>query len=784
MVFPRRAFLKSSSFLASAFALPGFYVPSFATENALEQLPVGIAPAPVPFSHFADRLHAFIWRNWPLVPLAKLAAILQATPEQVRAVGMSMGLPDQKEISTDQQRRSYITIIRRNWHLLPYDQLLQLLDWTPAHMAYMLREDDFLFIKLGSLKPKCDPLRYAPPDERTSARAREIATTIKLAIPDASSGSAQPLFSFLSDLSAALQANPNSSKSEASTENPAPRFCYSYFALYGDPLLEPNLDPYPEPFLQRLASLGVNGVWLQAILQKLAPFPWVSETAAQQADRKKRIENLRVLVQKAARHGIGIYLYLNEPRTLPQSFFAKHPELKGVSVGDYASLCTSNPDVRNALTDAVAHIAGAVPDLAGFFTISASENLTNCWSHGGGRNCPRCSKRSAAEVIAEVNTAFFKGIQQAGSKADLLVWDWGWRDEWVEEIIQRLPTKVALMSVSEWNIPIKRGGVDSIVGEYSISTVGPGPRATRHWALAKKRSLRAIAKIQAGNTWELSAVPYIPALENVARHAVQLKERGVDGLMLGWTLGGYPSPNLQIACDIATSPGDENSSTDDQVQRAMERVAADRFGPALSAAIVRAWKAFSAAFSEFPYHIGTVYNAPMQFAPSNLLWANPTGYSATMIGFPYDDLTSWRQVYPVKVFIAQFTKIADGFDAAIAALRRETTSTKTSAAFQKALESEVNVATAASIHFRSTANQARFVELRDQLKKEPQQTAIRDELLQVLRSEIELARQLHGIQSRDSRIGFEATNHYFYIPQDLLEKIINCEHLLAHFRGT
>ena len=50
---------------------------------------------------------------------------------------------------------------------------------------------------------------------------------------------------------------------------------------------------------------------------------------------------------------------------------------------------------------------------------------------------------------------------------------------------------------------------------------------------------------------------------------------------------------------------------------------------------------------------------------------------------------------------------------------------------------------------------------------------------EVLRAEIQLARQLHQIQSRDSRIGFEATNHYYYIPQDLLEKILNCEHLLT-----
>ena len=54
----------------------------------------------------------------------------------------------------------------------------------------------------------------------------------------------------------------------------SPRFCYSYFALYGDPLLNTEIDPYPDGYLARLAEAGVDGVWLQAVLYKLAPFPW------------------------------------------------------------------------------------------------------------------------------------------------------------------------------------------------------------------------------------------------------------------------------------------------------------------------------------------------------------------------------------------------------------------------------------------------------------------------------------------------------------------------------
>ncbi len=39
-----------------------------------------------------------------------------------------------------------------------------------------------------------------------------------------------------------------------------PRYVYSYFALYGDPLMEEQVDPFPDGFLDRLARVGVNGV--------------------------------------------------------------------------------------------------------------------------------------------------------------------------------------------------------------------------------------------------------------------------------------------------------------------------------------------------------------------------------------------------------------------------------------------------------------------------------------------------------------------------------------------
>ena len=734
------------------------------------ELPMGSAPAPLAFKHFPDRLHACVWRNWTLVPPARLAEVVGATEEQILEIGKSMGLDEAPAISVEQWRRSYITIIRRNWHILPYEQLLTLLDWTPEEMAYTLREDDFLYIKLGRLKPKCEPLQYADPSDEAKARAAEIATIVKGAFPGGAVKTEEALFEFIAELSEP----PESPRPPITDSAFSPRFCSSYFTMYGDPLLETEADSLPEGYLARLAESGVDGVWMQAVLYKLTPYPWDPELSARY---EERLANLKELVARARKYGVGIYLYLNEPRAMPLAFYEERPELKGVVEGDYAAMCTSAPEVRDYIRNAVKLICERVPDVAGFFTISGSENLTNCWSHHKGTQCERCGKREPAEVIAEFNSLIPEGIAAAKCDARFIAWDWGWNDAWIEGIVERLPSGVSIQSVSEWSIPITRGGIKSEIGEYSISVVGPGPRATRTWGFARERGLRRIAKIQANNTWELSSVPYIPAVENVAQHASNLRKADVNGLMLGWTLGGCPSPNLEVVAEM----GRGGERTVDEV---MTAVATQRHGSELAPAVVDAWKTFSAAFREFPYHGGLVYNAPQQMGPANLLWEAPTGYRSTMVGIPYDDLKNWRAVYPPEVFVGQFTKVADGFDAAVADLRAAAKGVEAEARFKEALASELDVMEVCAIHYHSVANQGRFVMARDALAAattpEARQAAAAT-LEVVLKSEIELATRLFAIQSRDSRFGFEASNHYFYVPVDLVEKVVSCQDLLSRW---
>jgi hypothetical protein len=179
-----------------------------------------------------------------------------------------------------------------------------------------------------------------------------------------------------------------------------------------------------------------------------------------------------------------------------------------------------------------------------------------------------------------------------------------------------------------------------------------------------------------------------------------------------------------------------------------------------------------------------VYNAPLQIGPANLLWAAPTGYLATMVGIPYDDLDRWRAVYPPEVFAQQLRKTADGFEEGAALLRR-LAEEKGSGVEAGALREEAALTAAAALHYHAVANQSEFVLLRQRLEQADTESIqkTRQRLRELLEEELRLAKGLHELQTGDSRIGFEATNHYFYTPMDLVEKVVNCAYLLEEFQN-
>ena len=134
----------------------------------------------IPLTHFPTRLQAFIFRAYEYFSPERIAGVLRTSPENVRCVAADMGL--REHLREDLWlKRGYITVIRRMWHLLPYDQLLELLDTDEESLARLMREEDFLDIKLGNFKPLCNRITYKELTEDEKKKTEMIFNVVKAA---------------------------------------------------------------------------------------------------------------------------------------------------------------------------------------------------------------------------------------------------------------------------------------------------------------------------------------------------------------------------------------------------------------------------------------------------------------------------------------------------------------------------------------------------------------------------------------------------------------------------
>ena len=135
-------------------------------------LPHGSAPEALDIPHFPTRFQAVIFRNWNIVPVERIAAALNSDTQTIIFHAEKMGL-DTTDLNCDLWlKRGYVSIIRTNWQLLNYEGILKLLDWTPEKLLDTLQNEDFLWIKLGSLKPECPAVscrKLTPEEEKQTA---------------------------------------------------------------------------------------------------------------------------------------------------------------------------------------------------------------------------------------------------------------------------------------------------------------------------------------------------------------------------------------------------------------------------------------------------------------------------------------------------------------------------------------------------------------------------------------------------------------------------------------
>lgn len=696
-----------------------------------------------PLPYFTpQKWQTVLLRNYGLVDNKTIASVLGTDEETILAEAVRLGI-DKIPYNPKWKKNGYINIIKSNWHLLPYPQLMEILDMDEKTLDYNLREDDFLACKLGLFKPFTEEIKYVPLTEKEIEETEKLAEIIRAEYVPAYT---EP-FDFYPHKATAQSSSKQSN-------NGFDRIVYSYSMLYGDTFMEGE-EIVPDDFLKQLQSVGVNGLWMQGVLSKLSPYPFVKGVDGGYEIRR---QNLKKIIAKCKKYGIGVFLYLNEPRGLTEEELTPETEkIKGRQFNGVWSLCTETKPVQEYLYNAVKGLVEAVPELTGIITITMSENVTNCHSREN-NDCPYCGHKKNYEVVPEVNNIIQRALTDAGVKTRLLANLWGWTPyfKWTEEDvlkgIERLDTKIDVLSVSEMGTVII-DGKERAVEEYSISKVGPCEQTKKSLSFARKQGHKIMAKVQINNSWEMAVVPYIPVFELIIEHMQNLKELGVGGLMMSWTLGGYPTVSLDLVNRMLG--GDFNY--DEWLKEHFEEN---------SCAVKTAVNCFSKGFRYYPHNIGTVYQGTQQVGASNLLYKEQTDYFATMVTFPFDDYKAWCGCYSPEEFLELLDKILVDWKKGLAALEN----IQGNAEFEKLKR----YAEVVYVNLKSTAVQIKYNIAREGSNKA--------EIVKLLEEERALARKLYRLAAADACIGYEASVHYYFTQNHFLEKFINIEQLISVFR--
>lgn len=692
------------------------------------------------FGHFPSRFHAAVFRLWETVSCERLAKALGTTTDIVKNAAHEMGLSEQKY--TDKwEKRGYITTIKNAWQILPYNQLLTLLGWNEDKLATVLKEDDFLYIKLGRFKPYCEPVQVTELNDEQKIQLANIKNIMKEYFSGMFDGAVP--FDFFEENNRKMQVLGNDNL----------RMIYSYCGLYAG-ALDNDIDlSYPEKLLDMYRAVGINAIWLPVILYQMVPFPFDESYSD---GWQKRVERLKELINKADKYGIKVYLYLNEPRCMPTEFFDRYPDLKGRTIDMYSAMCTSTPEVLKYLRDSVRTLCEMVPEVGGFFAITCSENLTHCKSKNEGEECERCKNVPISQLVAQVLCAISEESRKVNPDIRTIAWTWAWDDymtkEEIRECIDLLPKEIIIQCNSEAQKEFTIGGITGNISDYSMSIPGPAPLALDIWNYAKEKGHEVSAKVQVTTTWECSTLPFLPVFDLIREHMKGLKTANVEHMMLSWTLGGYPSINLKVATDCLVDSSEEK----------YEVLLMEEFGD-YAENVKKASKIFSDAFREFPFHVKSLYRGPQNGGPSNPLYLEPSGFESTMTGYAYDDIDSWRSIYPKDVYINQFKKLRDGWKKGLEEIEQ-----MPDCVFKQ-------VAFGAYAVFNSSYLQAEFVDKRD--KKDSEY------LIGIIKEDEKMALTMYKLMQKNSLFGYEASNHYYFNKTILAEKYINCEFILGELKN-
>ena len=551
--------------------------------------------------------------------------------------------------------------------------------------------------------------------------------------------------------------------------------------------LADDVDYYPEEYLNRLASEGVNGLWLTVGFRDLCP----SELFPRHGiDSIKRLAKLRRTAQKCARYGIKIYVFCIEPQGFGQnpeylnsmSYLNGNPEFKGHDADGWAVFfCPSTGKAKQYLEDSAFHIFSNVPELGGLIDINLGERPTHCYSATGNFfdcNCPRCSKRQPWEVFADVTSSISKGMRRANPQAEMISWLYtpyifeqngkSIEDHFqvMRNVAAHVPENVTLQVNFESNGKVMQLGRERTALDYWLAWPGPSEIFKDCARAAVKSGTRMSAKIQVGCSHEVATVPFIPVPGNLYKKYRAMRDLGVSTVMQCWYFGNYPGLMNKAAGELSFFPFPDN---EDDFLLSLAGIDWGRNAAHVSCA----WKFFQKSYSEFPVNLPFTWYGPVHHS---VVWP------LHLIPVDQPISPSWKFTFPLVSGdrIGECICFGHTLGEILTLLRRMDKYWSAGVKIMEHIEDtyqnnrqrlqDISLYKALGIQINSSLNIFTFYDLREKLPfmKQTAQIKTLGKMRDIVELEIKNSMKLKKLCDGDSRLGFHSeAEGYKYFAEKL-----------------
>lgn len=547
-----------------------------------------------------------------------------------------------------------------------------------------------------------------------------------------------------------------------------------------------DVDYYPEEYLNKLAHEGINGLWLTMYFRHLpsSVFP------GRGANARKRLEKLRLTVERCARYGIKIYVFLCEPKAFCDNHYCcnpfadaeSHPELVGRRNGQIGTFCVSTDAGKKYLAESMEQIFAAVPELGGVINIMNGEDSGGCVENlisfpDLAGQCPVCSKRDYADIFRELAELFAGAVHKYNPDAEYIGWFYapGQRDgsdmmKRLLHVAEKWPGCASMMINFEsggaaWQLDKKR-----IVFDYSLAYIGPSELFEK----TAQTVPHMAAKLQVGCSHENAAVPFIPVPENLCEKYAVLYKHKVAAVMQCWYFGNYPGLMNRTAGELSFEPFPED------FKEFLTLLARPEWGRnAVRAA--EAWSYFSRGYREFPANLSFEWYGPLH---NCIVWPlhlfpvdEPVAPSWILKHFPEVSGDRIGECLGYHHTLAEALELcrnmSDLWQKGVAIFE----SMRSEYQHDPARLADMDLAQAIGLQMKSCVDLLEFYHLREDMFYNGNDNLER--MKQIVLDEIGNSRQMIVLCRRDSRLGYHSeAEDYLFFPEKLEGRIALLNELL------